>query len=92
MVDTPTEIAEPEVTAVLPSPTRPRGGEWLADDIFDAANEKIDTIVSMLTAPENAELGLLDERRVVEAAKLQFFSVPVARCADQRRSHGDRAL
>ena len=48
-------------SAILP---RPRGGDWLEDEVSRLAVVRaIDTVVSTLTSDEIAELDLADEKR-----------------------------
>jgi len=56
---------------------RPRGGDWLNDDLLALKHEGANVVVSLLTTPEEEELGLSDERRTAESMGLQFFSYPV---------------
>jgi hypothetical protein len=37
---------------------RPRGGDWLCDELIALSREGIDVLVSMLTEEESNELGL----------------------------------
>jgi len=46
--------------AIIP---RPRGQDWLPDDINLLQRAGIDVVVSALTATENEELGLVEESR-----------------------------
>ena len=61
----------------LATATRPRGGDWLVDDITDLARRKVTTLVSMLTPAENIELDLVREGTEAKGAGLHFVSVPV---------------
>lgn len=57
--------------------TRPRGGEWLADDVRVWRRTGLDVIVSFLTTGENAELDLSREgigRSALLAASLLVHS------------------
>jgi hypothetical protein len=60
--------------AILP---RPRGGDWLEDDIRSWQQAGLDLIVSLLTSDEIAELGLAEEARLCQASGLQFLSFPI---------------
>jgi protein-tyrosine phosphatase len=60
--------------AILP---RPRGGEWLEDDIRSWQQAGLSIIVSLLTSDEVAELGLAEEARFCRAYGLQFLSFPI---------------
>ena len=60
--------------AILP---RPRGGDWLEDEIFDWHWYDIDMVVSLLTPDEIAEFDLQDEKEVCEAYGIEFVSFPI---------------
>ena len=57
---------------------RPRGGEWLADDVSAWRRTGVDVIVSLLTLGENAELDLSQEADAANKQELQYFSFPIA--------------
>jgi protein-tyrosine phosphatase len=61
--------------AIVP---RPRGGDWLEDDIRQIKQAGVDVLISMLTTDEAAELGLLAEEDLSHAAGIIFrsFSIP----------------
>ena len=75
----------PERAYEIPTPTpgrlailpRPRGGDWLDADVAAWARAGIETVVSMLTAEEERELGLANESHECERAGLSFVSFPV---------------
>jgi protein-tyrosine phosphatase len=56
---------------------RPRGGDWLEDEIEGWREQGIDVVVSLLTASENAELELKDEGQFSKARDLRFVSFPI---------------
>lgn len=56
---------------------RPRGGDWLADDIADWKRVGIQSILSLLTTEEQLELGLPDEGREVQRQGMKFSSFPI---------------
>jgi protein-tyrosine phosphatase len=56
---------------------RPRGQDWLADDISFLRRAGVDVIVSALTPAETEEWGLLDESRCCENNGLTFLSFPI---------------
>jgi protein-tyrosine phosphatase len=60
--------------AIVP---RPRGGDWLADEVGAWYHVGFTTVVCALTGPELTELNLLNERKVVEDAGLRFVHVPI---------------
>jgi protein-tyrosine phosphatase len=56
---------------------RPRGDDWLEDDLAALKREGIDVVVSLLTESEAEELGLGRERGISEAIGMQFVSYPI---------------
>ena len=66
--------AEPPKLAIV---ARPRGGNWLDDDLRALKRDGIDIVVSMLTGPEAEELGLSKEGERARAAGLEFVSYPI---------------
>jgi hypothetical protein len=56
---------------------RPRGGEWLADEIRSWRAAGVDVIVSLLTPEEENDLGLEDEERLSRAEVLEFHRLPI---------------
>ena len=52
------EIEGARRVAIVP---RPRGGDWLEDDLKAIKEAGVDVLVSMLTPPEQGELGLDEE-------------------------------
>jgi protein-tyrosine phosphatase len=56
---------------------RPRGGDWLADEIASWRAQGIDTVVSLLTAVEETDLDLTEEPRQVIAQGLEYLSFPI---------------
>jgi protein-tyrosine phosphatase len=61
--------------AVLP---RPRGGDWLEDDIQSLRASGVHVLVSLLTREEAMELDLADEATCCGAAGIEFLSFPFA--------------
>jgi protein tyrosine/serine phosphatase len=61
--------------AIVP---RPRGDEWLRDDLTAFRRNGIDILVSMLTRTEAAELGLSHEQAMCEAMGIEFRSFPIS--------------
>jgi hypothetical protein len=57
---------------------RPRGGDWLADDLAALRRAGVDVLVSALTPPEEIELELADEKALARAAGLRFVRLPTA--------------
>ncbi len=60
--------------AIVP---RPRGGEWLEDDVRSLRTAGVDVIVSTLTAGERAELELADEAQLSGAAGIEYVAFPI---------------
>jgi protein-tyrosine phosphatase len=60
----------------LSTMARPRGGDWLLDEVEALGAAGVKVIVSLLTASEAAELGLDSESAVVTAAGMKFLSLP----------------
>ncbi len=57
---------------------RPRGHEWLEDEVLHWRKNGIDVVVSLLTHPESQELGLAQEATVIAKQGLQFIGFPIA--------------
>jgi protein-tyrosine phosphatase len=56
---------------------RPRGGDWLEDEIAAWRRMGITTVVSLLTREEECELGLIEETAVARSLGLNFLSLPI---------------
>lgn len=56
---------------------RPRGGDWLTDEVEGWRDAGVQVVVSLLSVDETAELGLGDEARLVAAHDLEFISFPI---------------
>src|SRR5262245_4755589 len=56
---------------------RPRGGEWLVDEIQAWQTVGVDVIVSLLTPEEQTELGLDEEASLCAQHQLAFWSFPI---------------
>ncbi len=57
--------------------TRPRGTDWLEDEMRELKREGIDTLVSLLEQREAEWLGLEDERAEADRAGIVFLSFPI---------------
>ena len=68
------QAATPNRIAIV---ARPRGGDWLSDELNALSGEGIDVLVSMLTEEEASELGLDRESQECEAAGIRFLNLPV---------------
>jgi protein-tyrosine phosphatase len=56
---------------------RPRGGDWLEDEIAAWHGDGIDVVVSLLTPDEEQDLDLGREAQVVKARGMKFVSFPI---------------
>ena len=56
---------------------RPRGGDWLAEEVQDWKNEGFDVIVSLLTTDEERDLGLTEESDTSRAQGLTFYNFEI---------------
>jgi protein-tyrosine phosphatase len=57
--------------------TRPRGTDWLQDEMLALKRGGIDTLVSLLEPREAEWLGLEDERLESEKAGIAFLNFPI---------------
>ncbi|MEU4497547.1 tyrosine protein phosphatase [Streptomyces sp. NPDC023998] len=73
----------PLFTVDLPGPGRlstmakPRGTDWLEDEMNALSSAGVDVLVCALTQPELNELGLAVEAQAATAAGLQFVALPI---------------
>jgi len=56
---------------------RPRGGDWLEDEVAAWHRAGIGAIVSLLKPEEESELGLENEKREAQAQGVEFISLPI---------------
>jgi len=71
-------IARPYwITTQLTIIPRPRGGDWLDDEMMALREAGIDVVVSMLEKDEALELGLEREAISAEGASIRFINFPV---------------
>lgn len=56
---------------------RPRGNDWLEDDIKKLLLNEVDTVVSLLELSEIRELGLSKEEEFCQAYGIQFINYPI---------------
>jgi len=56
---------------------RPRGEDWLKDDLLRIKQNGVETLVSLLDPNEAFWLGLGDEGPLAEAAGMRFLSYPI---------------
>jgi protein-tyrosine phosphatase len=57
--------------------SRPRGGDWLEDEVLGWRRSGIDTVVSLLTGEEERELDLVHEASEARKHDLSFVSYPI---------------
>ena len=60
--------------AILP---RPRGGDWLEDEVRGWRSAGVDVIASLLTDDEINDLDLAQEPRLCQANGIEFLSFPI---------------
>lgn len=65
---------EPLRLAIMP---RPRGGEWLADEVSGWKRLGIDVVISLLHRYEADELDILEEESLCRAHEIHFRSFPI---------------
>lgn len=59
---------------------RPRGGDWLGDEIAHWQRAGIGTVFSLLTTEEERDLDLAIEATEVKARGMKFISFRIAEC------------
>ena len=57
---------------------RPRGEDWLGDEVEGWKKAGVDVVVSLLTSTEESELGLTSEAEIVKRTGLTYISFPIA--------------
>lgn len=73
---------EPSRLAIV---ARPRGNDFLQTDLADLKRRGIDVLVSLLSDPEVAELGLRSEGNIAQSLGMDFVSYPIP----DRKTPGD---
>jgi protein-tyrosine phosphatase len=68
---------------------RPRGGDWLRDEMEGWKQAGVDTIVSLLTSDEELEFKLNDEGVDARAKGMTFLSLPIR---DRQVPHSESCL
>jgi protein-tyrosine phosphatase len=56
---------------------RPRGGDWLADELSALRSAGVDVLACLLTLAELEELELAAEERLARATGLEFHAFPI---------------
>lgn len=67
--------AWPGRIAVMP---RPRGGDWLEDEVRAWRDAGVDVVVSLLEPEEVKALDLVSEQSLARANRIEFVSFPIA--------------
>ncbi len=60
--------------AILP---RPRGGDWLEDEVREWRLAGVEVVVSLLTSDEIVDLDLAEEARLCRENSIQYLSFPI---------------
>lgn len=68
---------EMDGTGRLGTMAKPRGWDWIEDEISDQKRQGVDVVVSALTSQETEELGLSDERNICLKQGIEFLSFPI---------------
>jgi hypothetical protein len=76
---TPVFWVETGVAGRLGIMARPRGGDWLGDELRALARAGVNVLASMLTDHETAELGLEELTRRSRSSSGRFFGVDFVR-------------
>lgn len=69
--------SEGRFSGTLATAPRPRGNDWLEDELADWRAAGVTVVVSMLTPDEEAELGLEAEAALTNAASMTYLGCPV---------------
>jgi protein tyrosine/serine phosphatase len=56
---------------------RPRGGDWLEDEIISLKRSAVDAVVSLLERAEIEELDITEEESFCRANGIAFYSFPI---------------
>jgi hypothetical protein len=56
---------------------RPRGGDWLDDEIAGWRRRGVDTVFSLLTPEEEGDLDLTAEETAAKSRGIRFFRFPI---------------
>jgi protein-tyrosine phosphatase len=67
-------LDQPGALGIMP---RPRGGDWLEDEIAALVRSGVTTLVSLLEPAEEEELDLVEERTVAAAAGIEYVPLPM---------------
>jgi protein-tyrosine phosphatase len=67
-------LPTPAKLAIVP---RPRGGDWLDDEVRNLRRDGVDVLVSLLTPEEEDELALTGEAAACAATGIAFRNFPI---------------
>src|SRR5438128_2150896 len=56
---------------------RPRGGDWLEDEIQSLKMSSVDAVVSLLEPEEITELDIAEEKSLCDANGISYLSFPI---------------
>lgn len=56
---------------------RPKGNDWLEDEIRDLIFKEVDTVISLLKKYEETELEIEKEKTLCEKYDIEFISFPI---------------
>jgi protein-tyrosine phosphatase len=56
---------------------RPRGGDWLVDEVSSWRTDGVDTVVSLIEDAEAQQLDVVHEPQAAEAYGMRFISFPI---------------
>jgi len=57
--------------------SRPRGGDWLADEMASWKRQGVGAVLSLLTSQEEKDLDLSEESRIAKSQGMLFESFPI---------------
>jgi len=57
---------------------RPRGDDWLADEIGNLKKQNVKLLVSLLEKEEIGELGLRQQETICKSSDIEFINFPIA--------------
>lgn len=89
MTNYPIKGPWPGRLAIVP---RPRGGDWLGDEVRAWKEMSFDVVVSLLTRDEVDELGLASEADLSRAQGIQFWEFPIPDLGVPKSSAAAREL
>jgi protein-tyrosine phosphatase len=64
-------------TARIGIMARPRGGDWLEDEIMHLKKQAVGVLVSLLERNEIYELGLSDEEQLCKGKNIKYINFPI---------------